>query len=59
MKRVRTTVEVVRRPTPSAPPVVARPCWQAISATANAKTALLSTPEVTSQELTTRAVWLR
>ena len=44
-KRIETTDEVVRRPTHSAPPVVARPCWQAMRAMTSAKSTLLMTPE--------------
>ena len=49
--RLVTTAEVVARPTPSAPPRVARPRWQAISATLSAKTTLFSTPETTSHSV--------
>ena len=48
VKRVDTTDAVVRRPTPSAPPDVAKPCWQAMMAIASPKTTLLRRPEKTS-----------
>ena len=50
VKRIDTTDAVVRRPTPSAPPVVANPCWQEMSAMARPKMTLLMTPEKTSHE---------
>jgi hypothetical protein len=48
--RMDTTEAVVRRPTPSAPPLVAKPCWQEMTAIATAKTTLFSSPEPTSQK---------
>ena len=54
-----TTAEVVRRPTSSAPPAVASPCWQATIEMASPKATLLISPVETSQSETTRAVWLR
>ena len=57
--RVDTTDDVVRRPTPSAPPVVAKPCWQAMSEIAIAKTTLYKTPESTSHGASAFCVSLR
>src|SRR5580658_2867546 len=55
-KSVVTTEDVVRLPTPSAPPVVASPCWQATRTMASAKTPLFSTPEKTSHTCTALTV---